>query len=181
MPAARSITRNAAPARVRKSRTGCTGGSRRRVTVRPLTRSDGAPHTGCPAELPSATRTHLFTTPSRCPTIAPPVGDLHSVSAAFIPQTHPLFSVEDMRPLYHFISSASLTIVDMQGAKQHWQTTVVEIALHHGFLLHSILAFSALHLAHLHPEERSLHANRAANHLERALSGVHPQMASISV
>ncbi|EXK24381.1 hypothetical protein FOMG_18888 [Fusarium oxysporum f. sp. melonis 26406] len=60
---------------------------------------------------------------------------------------------QDLQLMHHFSTSAYLTLIDHSSLHQFWQVTVPAIAFSFDFLLHGILAFSALHLAHLRPNE----------------------------
>jgi hypothetical protein len=55
--------------------------------------------------------------------------------------------------------------------KQHiWQVVVPSLAQSHEFLMHSIMAFAALHLAHLRPSSRKKYSSIAFQHHDNAQS-----------
>ncbi|KAK0638163.1 Sterol uptake control protein 2 [Lasiodiplodia hormozganensis] len=85
-----------------------------------------------------------------------------------------------MRLLHQFTSSTAFTVADGTEVQQTWKGSVIELAFDHGFLLHSILAFSALHMAHLHPQDKAIYGNVAARHQDKALSDVHSEIANIT-
>lgn len=76
-----------------------------------------------------------------------------------------------MELLHHFVAETSKAISFGALGLEVWQMTVPKIALSHDWLMHSILAVSALHLAHLKPEEQSVYWKRAAMHQDQALQG----------
>lgn len=85
-----------------------------------------------------------------------------------------------MRMLHQFTSSTAFTVADGTEVQRTWTGSVIELAFDHSFLLHSILAFSALHMAHIHPQEKAIYGNVAARHQDKALSGVHSAIANIT-
>ena len=86
-------------------------------------------------------------------------------------------SLDHLELLHHYITvtSYALTLGQYHDA---WHTTVPRIALSHDWLMHGILAVSALHLAHLKPEQRSGYMKRAAMHQDHALQGHQIALAS---
>ncbi|KAL4882999.1 hypothetical protein BJY04DRAFT_216716 [Aspergillus karnatakaensis] len=62
----------------------------------------------------------------------------------------------DSRLLHHYstVTCKSLTKDGDQTSLYRWQTTLPSIAIAHTFVLDSLLALSALHLAHLQPSQR---------------------------
>lgn len=85
-----------------------------------------------------------------------------------------------MRLLHQFTSSTAFTVADGTEVQRTWKGPVIELAFDHSFLLHSILAFSALHMAHIHPQDKAIYGNVAARHQDKALSGVHSAIANIT-
>ena len=68
----------------------------------------------------------------------------------------------------HYINSTSLTLVDRHGTEHIWQQVLPQMAHHHLFLMHALLACAALHLAHLRPEQRQNYLIRARTHQDKA-------------
>jgi hypothetical protein len=58
------------------------------------------------------------------------------------------FSVDDLQLLHHFTLSTSRTFSTPSNSYEFWHTTVVQLAFKHDFLLHMIMAVSALHMLH---------------------------------
>ena len=71
--------------------------------------------------------------------------------------------------LHHFIAVTSEALGVETISNQVWKLTIPQIALSHDFLMHSILAVAALHIAHLRPEQHKLYWERATVHQDRAL------------
>lgn len=69
-----------------------------------------------------------------------------------------------MELMHHYTAYAYLTMPGAEATKQVWGFSVPQEAFKFAFLMHSILAFSANHLAHLNPSK--------ASHF-RILSGTH--------
>ena len=70
--------------------------------------------------------------------------------------------------LHHFVAVTSYAITTGSSSHLVWQMTLPQIALSHEFVMHAILAVSALHIAHLR-EQRNAYWKRAAIHQNRAL------------
>ena len=71
--------------------------------------------------------------------------------------------------LHHFIAITSEALSVKTTIREAWKLTIPQIALSHDFLMHSILAIAALHIAHLRPEQRRSYWERAITHQDRAL------------
>lgn len=73
--------------------------------------------------------------------------------------------------LLHFYTVAtSLTLSSRPELQRIWQDVVPRLAFSHQFLLHGILAFSALHLARLQPERKTLLDTQASAHHDTGLT-----------
>ena len=71
--------------------------------------------------------------------------------------------------LHHFVTVTSYAITTGRISHVVWHATVPQIALSHEFVMHTLLAVSALHIAYLRPEQRMSYWKRAAMHQDRAL------------
>lgn len=71
--------------------------------------------------------------------------------------------------LHHFTAVTSFALTVGTTAHHIWLITIPQVALSHDFLMHSLLAVSALHIAHLRSEQRNVYWERAAVHQDRAL------------
>jgi hypothetical protein len=75
----------------------------------------------------------------------------------------------DLDLLEHFKNSTYLDVGHNSASRRLWQTTIPLLACSHSFLMHGILACSALHLAYLNPTESEQYQLIAAYHQNRAL------------
>lgn len=85
------------------------------------------------------------------------------------PSSYPSLTEPDAHLFHHYITSTSLSISNNTITKQLWQTTVPHLAHHHPFLLHGLLALSALHLAHLTPSQSASQIIAASTHQSLAM------------
>ncbi|KAF6836200.1 hypothetical protein CMUS01_05502 [Colletotrichum musicola] len=85
----------------------------------------------------------------------------------------------DMKLVHHFTSNTSHTLSENPDFANLWTTTVPEIAFAHEFLLHGILAVSAIHLAHLHPDKSEEYTTISTRHQSIALSQFSPGLNDI--
>lgn len=72
----------------------------------------------------------------------------------------------------HFVVSTCKTITSRAAIVYMWQHIVPKDAVSHPFLMHGLLAFSALHLASLHPQDTLLrhhYAQLCQNHQAKAI------------
>jgi Fungal specific transcription factor domain len=90
--------------------------------------------------------------------------------------------VNNLELLHFYTTTTSFTLSDVPELQQIWQQVVPQIAFTHRFLLHGILAFTALHLARVQPERKtSLHTEASAHHeiglrmFQNAMSNITPQ------
>lgn len=90
--------------------------------------------------------------------------------------------VNNLELLHFYTTTTSLTLSNRPELQQIWQQVVPRIAFTHHFLLHGILAFSALHLARSQPERKTLLYTEASAHhdiglrmFQIAMSNITPQ------
>ncbi|PCD22162.1 hypothetical protein AU210_015961 [Fusarium oxysporum f. sp. radicis-cucumerinum] len=86
----------------------------------------------------------------------------------------------DLQLMHHFSTSAYLTLIDHSSLHQFWQVTVPAIAFSFDFLLHGILAFSALHLAHLRPNETEAWTILSERHQSVAVTSFSSRLTDIT-
>ena len=102
---------------------------------------------------------------SRSPDAPPGHVSVHNYERSTAPpDTSTGHWIHDLELMHHFTAYAYLTMPGHESTKQVWGYSVPQEAFKFPFLMHSILAFSANHLAHLNPL-------RAAHF--RILSGTH--------
>ncbi|PMD43943.1 hypothetical protein L207DRAFT_525317 [Hyaloscypha variabilis F] len=82
--------------------------------------------------------------------------EAHDLTLSYIidPASHPSLDEQDAQLFCHYINNTSCSISTTTTASI-WQVHVPKLAAAHPFLLHGILALSALHLAHLTPTSRT--------------------------
>ena len=62
-----------------------------------------------------------------------------------------------------------------------WTETIPQIAFKHDFLMHSLLAVSALHTAHINPEHRDSYCEQAVSHQNQASRLAQTEMMNANV
>jgi hypothetical protein len=91
--------------------------------------------------------------------------------------------VADLQLMHHFITVASNTLFQPDMTSPYgdiWQVHMPKLAFVHHFLLHQILAFSALHLAYLLPEQYRKYTLTASHHQSIALQGTRQGLSNIT-
>jgi hypothetical protein len=90
--------------------------------------------------------------------------------------------VNNLELLHFYTTATCFTLSNLPELQQIWQQVIPRIAFTHHFLLHGILAFSALHLARSQPErktqlytEASTHHNIGLRMFRNAMSNITPQ------
>ncbi|KAM7195854.1 hypothetical protein V8F33_006503 [Rhypophila sp. PSN 637] len=94
---------------------------------------------------------------------------------------------QDLYLMSHFLLSSCKTITARSDIIHMWQQVVPKDAVAHPFLMHGILAFSALHLASLHPDDPPLrlqyarlsqhHQSEAIPEFRKCLANLRPESA----
>jgi len=96
-------------------------------------------------------------------------------------QSLPALNVLDLELFYHYTHDTNLTVFSNATLYKIWTTDVVVDSFQHPFLLHMILAVSALHLAHTgSPERRELYRVAAAQHQQQGLRQFTPMINHIT-
>ncbi|THV98052.1 hypothetical protein D6D27_01766 [Aureobasidium pullulans] len=81
------------------------------------------------------------------------------------------FTLKEMELLHHFVTHTAKTLADQTEHQHIWQTTVVQIAFKHKFLMHGILAVAGLHVSVTRLSEEDDLSILAANHQDLGLQG----------
>ncbi|OTA67863.1 hypothetical protein K449DRAFT_388662 [Hypoxylon sp. EC38] len=98
------------------------------------------------------------------------------------PHEAPSFSFTDFRLYRHFITSTAIAQADDSASVSVWREVVADLATQYPYLLHEILAISALHLRTTVPSEQCAFLERAAQeHQANAISLFRGALASMSV
>ncbi|KAL4949054.1 hypothetical protein BDW69DRAFT_82727 [Aspergillus filifer] len=96
-----------------------------------------------------------------------------------LPVPSPL-NIQDLELLHHFMTSTCYTTSRVPAIQSLWRDEVPRIAFSTPFLLHALLAVSALHLAHSTPSRRSSCNAQAHFHHNAAVTSVIPEITSLA-
>ncbi|KAL1633306.1 hypothetical protein SLS56_002939 [Neofusicoccum ribis] len=77
----------------------------------------------------------------------------------------------DLQLLHHFSTYTALTMSEMESIRRCYQITYPRVGYSSKAVLHGILGVAALHLAHLHLDQRAKWLVISTNHQNRAISG----------
>ncbi|KAJ5699157.1 hypothetical protein N7462_001162 [Penicillium macrosclerotiorum] len=88
------------------------------------------------------------------------------------PYTDLEIGMADLELLHHYSTSACYTISRLPVLQAVWRIKVPQFGFSFPFVMRGILAFSALHLAHLRPERRAHYVAQAEFHHTQALQAV---------
>ena len=77
--------------------------------------------------------------------------------------------MEQLELLHHFTTETCFTLSDRPESHALWQVTVPQLAFKHEFLMHGIMAISALHLSYLGHEKQEQWAKIAVRQQDAAL------------
>jgi hypothetical protein len=86
----------------------------------------------------------------------------------------------DLEILHFWTTHSVESFVDFDSCITLFRTTVVELGIIHPFLMHEILALSALHLSHVRPHKASIYRHASDTHLATALALFQPEIANLS-
>ncbi|KAL4879245.1 hypothetical protein BJY04DRAFT_194113 [Aspergillus karnatakaensis] len=96
-----------------------------------------------------------------------------------IPSPSPL-GIADLELLHHYMTSTCYTVSRTPSIQSIWRDHVPRIGFTTPFLLHAVLALSALHLAHLTPSKRATYIAQAEYHHATGMSAVIPSMQTLA-
>ena len=71
--------------------------------------------------------------------------------------------------MHHFTTHTWLTLATDEDTRQMWHFIVPQLAYEHKFVMHALLACTALHMAYLDPHQYSELTIKARTHQDRAL------------
>jgi hypothetical protein len=92
----------------------------------------------------------------------------HTPTNQSTPPSLPL-NMEDLELLHNFSTSTCYTITRVPEIRNIWRISVPQLAFSHDFVMHAILALSALHLARYRPDKVDFHVSQAVSHYQAAL------------
>ncbi|KAH7065657.1 hypothetical protein BKA63DRAFT_161634 [Paraphoma chrysanthemicola] len=87
--------------------------------------------------------------------------------------------MRDLELMHHFTAHAYQTMPGLDSTKQIWGYSVPQEAFKFPFLMHSILAFSANHLAHLSPTKAAHYRLLSGTHYTAAVTGLNGALVDI--
>ncbi|CAI6311773.1 unnamed protein product [Periconia digitata] len=131
-----------------------------------------------PSRHPSIARDHTQTH-----THLEPLDDFSFLSLFVLseqPSPRPLTWTEDLFLISHFTSSTSYTLSHRDADRHLWRVMVPELAVAHPFLMHGLLAVSAMHLSYLRPLDRIKHETQSSHHQTLATSQFREVLSNIS-
>ncbi|KAK3213989.1 hypothetical protein GRF29_28g1690642 [Pseudopithomyces chartarum] len=96
------------------------------------------------------------------------------------PAPKPLAWTEDLFLMSHFTSATSYTLSHREADQHMWRVVVPELATSHPFLMHGLLAVSAMHLSHLRPHDRTKHEMQSSYHQALATSQLRSVLTDIT-
>ncbi|RAK94961.1 Zn(II)2Cys6 transcription factor [Aspergillus ibericus CBS 121593] len=89
-------------------------------------------------------------------------------------------AIADLELLHHFTTSTAYTFSRHPILQSFWRVEVPQIGFTAPYTLRAILALSALHLAHLRPDQSPSYIAQATIHHDAALKLATPEMANIT-
>jgi hypothetical protein len=89
-------------------------------------------------------------------------------------------NIFDLELLHHFTTSTAFSIHDHPTIRTLWSTSVPKMGFQYDYVMHGILACSALHLAHSCPERMDACVNQARQHYHAGLQKGTPALATFS-
>jgi hypothetical protein len=82
--------------------------------------------------------------------------------------------------MYHWITSTCNSLSAQNAGATFWRTSVTEVGFAHQYVLHLLLAITALHLAHCRPARRDDYIAQADHHYTAALPSVTSELSHIN-
>jgi hypothetical protein len=87
--------------------------------------------------------------------------------------------MQDLELMHHYTAHAHMTMPGLEAAKQIWGFAVPQEGFKHPHLMHSVLSFSANHLAYINPSRASHYHVLASTHQSAALTGLNRALADL--
>ena len=83
--------------------------------------------------------------------------------------------------MQHFITHTWKTLATGENTRQIWHVIVPQLAYQHDFLMHALLACTALHMACLNPDQHSELNIKARTHQDQAIPLFRTAISSVEV
>ena len=141
------------------------------------TPSAGSPHTSTP----SASNEHSVSPkPATTDSVNYQQNDARHYDPIFAPLEATTGEwMQDLELMHHYTAHAHMTMPGLETAKQIWGFAVPQEGFKHPHLMHSILAFSANHLAYINLSRASYYHVLASTHQSAALMGLNGALADL--
>ncbi|CAI6300515.1 unnamed protein product [Periconia digitata] len=88
--------------------------------------------------------------------------------------------IQDLHLMQHWITVVADKMSQREESKSLWKTEWTKAAMTHNFLMHEILALSALHLAATNPAEQRMYHGLGIHHQDHALRGMRKVLGTIT-
>ncbi|OLN96278.1 Sterol uptake control protein 2-like protein 6 [Colletotrichum chlorophyti] len=88
--------------------------------------------------------------------------------------------ITDLELMHQYSTVTCFAMPRSSDVSHVWQVEVPKLGLTYMFLMHQILATGALHLGHLHPEQRESYALHASQHQTDAIAGMRESLTHIT-
>ncbi|KAK7192542.1 hypothetical protein DPSP01_006484 [Paraphaeosphaeria sporulosa] len=92
----------------------------------------------------------------------------------------PLTWTEDLFLMSHFTSATSYTLSHREADQHMWRVVIPEMAIPQPFLMHGLLAVSAMHLSYLRQNERTKYEMQSSYHQALATSQLRSVLTNIT-
>jgi hypothetical protein len=90
------------------------------------------------------------------------------------------FNLKDLELLHHYSTVVAFTMTKDPRIQRMWQTSAPKEAFSHPYLMHAILAISALHLAHTSLSKNEEYRAIAIRHQDTAIAAFRPLLTQVS-
>jgi len=91
------------------------------------------------------------------------------------------FTMLDLEILHHWTTRSVESFVDFDTCVELFRVTVVEMGCKFPFLMHEILALTALHMSRVKPHKAAVYRLASDTHLATALSLFNPEITNLSL
>ncbi|KAF2466319.1 uncharacterized protein BDR25DRAFT_77429 [Lindgomyces ingoldianus] len=127
-------------------------------------------------------KVHVFAQNSESPSLSPPPSISPNIVTDIFPDCPDAFRPRCQELLHHFTTTTSTTLATDYPAQECWRSAVLQLARAHPFLLHGILASSALHLSRSLElyNEKETYLKIAARQMNIGLSQYRPVLENVT-
>jgi len=91
------------------------------------------------------------------------------------------FTILDLEILHHWTTRSVESFVDFESCVNLFKVTVVEMGFEYPFLLHEILALTALHMSRVKPHKAAIYRHASDTHLATGLALFQPEIANLNI